>query len=241
MIASLNYIRANGRPAPSSMIRCDQIGIGEHSGLKVVEKTLPGTSVFEIGPKDVRERKFYFHQWKQKNWQGEYFDHLEEFSITGSVYDRESWKSSLSLLPGEIDSYVTDTIDFGTQGAQQFLRFGWSDNEENSKEVTYNWAAGNSSSLYLSLPKDKEVTLTANMESLPFDRPQVITIKVDYKTIGTWKLSPPWILAQHSIVIKPDGERPDVSVVEFIFSQFRSPEGDPRTLAVAFASITLTY
>ena len=119
------------------------------------------------------------------------------------------------------------------------MRFGWSENEINDKGVTFNWAVGNSASLHLSLPKVKAVVLTANIESLPFGNPQLVTIKVDDKEVGTWELTPPWKLEEHSVVIPQNENRPDVSIVEFIFSQYRKPKGDSRTLAVAFESITL--
>ena len=90
------------------------------------------------------------------------------------------------------------------------------------------------------LPKSEKVLLTANMKTLRFSNAQNITIKVDGSEIGDWTLSPSWKWEKHGIVIKPDEDRPDVSVVEFIFSQHRVPdEKDKRPLAVLFESITL--
>ena len=79
------------------------------------------------------------------------------------------------------------------------------------------------------------------MKTIKFRNSQNITIKVDDSEIGSWKLSPYWNWEKHSIVIKPDENRPDVSVVEFMFSQHKEPdEKDKRLLAVLFESITLS-
>jgi len=191
-------------------------------------------------PNEIRERKFYYYEWQHKNWQSQYLDYLTEFIIKGSVFDKTSWRLGPTYHSPKRISYKTEKIDFGTDKALQFFRFGWSDNEISTEGETFNWAVGNSASLFLSLPKDKAVVLTANIQSLSFDKPQVIIIKVDSRKIGTWELTPAWKLEKHSIVIEPDKDRPDMSIVEFNFSQYRQPTGDPRTLAVAFESITLS-
>lgn len=200
-----------------------------------------GQSVFEIDPNEVRERKFYYYKWRHENWQDDYFDHMDEFIIKGSVFDRASWRSGLTYHSPAKSLYKTEKIDFGTNEATSFKRFGWGGNEEGSKKgYTFNWALGSSASIFLSLPKNKAVLLTANVKSLPFSKSQHITIKMDGKEIGSWELSAPWNLVKHSIVIEPDEHRPDVSVAEFFFSQHRSPEGDLRPLAVQFESLTLS-
>jgi len=51
-----------------------------------------GRSVFEVDPNEVRERRFYYHEWQNRNWQSNYFPRLDEFVIKGSVFDRNSWR-----------------------------------------------------------------------------------------------------------------------------------------------------
>jgi hypothetical protein len=210
------------------------------SSILDIKEKFMGRSAFEIDPNETRERKFYYYEWQHKNWQSQYLDYLTEFIIKGSVFDKTSWQLGPTYHSPKRISYKTEKIDFGTDKALQFFRFGWSGNEISTEGETFNWAIGNSASLFLSLPKDKAVVLTANIQSLSFDKPQVIIIKVDSRKIGTWKLTPPWKLEKHSIVIEPDKDRPDMNIVEFNFSQYRQPTGDPRTLAVAFESITLS-
>ena len=197
-----------------------------------------GRSVFEINSKVERERGFHYYD--RLNGKGDdYFERMDEFIIKGSVFDKASWQFIRHLSPES--SYQTTNVDFGTNEARRFLHTGWSGNESNSKEQTaYSWALGNSASIFLSLPKDEAVRLTANVKTLKFNKPQYVTVKVDNKEITTWELSPNWVWEKHSIVIEPDEHRANVSVVEFIFSQFREPDGkDKRPLAVLFESITL--
>lgn len=196
-----------------------------------------GRSAFTLNPNEIRERKFYFYKSGQQNYQSGFLTYLDEFIIEGSVIDRMSWRLGPTYRsPRRL--YKTQKIDFGTKEAHPFFLRGWSHNLKSKKGYTYNWVLGNSSSIYLSLPKNEAVVITANIRSYQFSKPQHIRIKVDGKEIGHWKLSAPWILAKHSVVIKPDKHRADVSVVEFIFSQHLSPK--QHRLAVMFESITLT-
>jgi hypothetical protein len=206
-----------------------------------LNEIIPGQSVFEIKPNQVRERKFFDYRWKHANWQSDFLPPLTEYIITGSVFNRASWRlAKQSPLAGNI-SFKAQKIDFGTDYATNFLRQGWSGNEKSDKEgITYTWAMGNSASIYLSLPKEKTVKLTANINSLIFPEPQIVTVKVDNKEIGRWKMLNSWKWQQYSAIINSDNNRPAVSVVEFVFSQHRIQEKDSRPLAVLFESITLT-
>ena len=163
---------------------------------------------------------------------------MDEFIIKGSPFDKSSWQFSRHLAP--VPAYQTMTVDFGTHEALGFLRSGWDRNQGSSKDgLTFQWAVGNSASIFLSFPKDEDTWLTANVKT--FLKSQKIAVKVDGKKIATWEISPSWHWEKHSITIGADKDRPDVSVIEFMFSQYRNPEGkDLRPLAVLFESITLT-
>lgn len=198
-----------------------------------------GRSVFDVDDNEVRERKFYYYE--QLNRQGDdFFRRLDEYLITGSVFDKSSWRLGLAYHSPE-SSFQVKKIDFGTEEACRFLRLGWGGNESNSKDgTTYCWALGNSASIFISLPKDKIVLLAAHVKALKFVKPQRVTIKVDGKKVGMWEIGSAWKWEKHSIVIEPDKGRPNVSIVEFIFSQYYEPdEKVKRPLAVLFESITI--
>ena len=199
-----------------------------------------GRSVFEIDPNEDRERRYYHYKWRHELWQADFFPRMDEYIIKGSVFDRASWRLGLTYL-SPANSYQTQKIDFGTNEATRFKRFGWGGNEGGSKKgYTFNWALGSSASIFLSLPKNEPVLLTANIKSYPFSKPQHIAIKVDGKEIGSWELSAPWRLSKHSLVIEPKEHRPNVSAIEFIFSRHRIAKGEGGPVAVQFESITLS-
>jgi len=58
-----------------------------------------GRPVFGVDPNEVRERRFYYHEWKARDWKKDYFPRLDEFVITGSVFDRNSWRLNRSYYP----------------------------------------------------------------------------------------------------------------------------------------------
>lgn len=214
------------------------------SSLLKLNEDFPGLSVFEIDPTMDRKRRYYHYKWRHEHWQADFFSRLDEYFIKGSVFDMASWQKGLTYFPpngSNGSAYGIQKIDFGSAEATKFKRSGWGGDERSSGgNYTFNWALGSSASIFLSLPKNETVLLTANVKSLPFTKPQHITIKVDGKEIGSWELSASWNLAKHSIVIGRDKHGPNVSVVEFFFSQHQSPEGDLRPLAVLFESLTLS-
>lgn len=209
------------------------------SSLLELDVQFPGRPAFKLSQETTRERKFYYYEWRHANWQADYFERLEEFTITGSVLDIKSWNLGSAHRPEDSGNFDVDKIDFGTAGVARFLRFGWSGNEINEDGVSFNWGVGNAASVFLSLPGNEKVVLTANIASLSFDESQTVTIRVDGRQVGKWELKPPWGLKEHFVEIQPDPDRPEISVVEFLFSKYRKPEGDSRPLAVAFESITI--
>ena len=191
---------------------------------------------------EKRERRYYHYKWRSEHWQAKYLPLIQEYVIKGSVFDGHSWGIGRRYLqPYFYDSTLIKKIDFGTEEADRFLGSGWGCNEQNQKEgTTFNWALGRSASVFLSLPKNKSVLLTAKVKTLKFNQPQTITIKVDGIEIGSWTLAPSsWDWEKHSILVEPDEHRADVSVIEFNFSQYIKSVGNSRDLAVLFESIAL--
>lgn len=207
-----------------------------------LDEKFNGRSVFEIDPNETRERKFYYYDRLNKA-DDNYFGRLDEFIVRGDVFDKDSWHLGLTYFSPKSSYQNLQKIDFGTKDAFQFLRWGWSGGEMDTKDgLTYTWALGSSASIFLSLPQNEAILLTANVKTIRFAKPQIVTVKVDGRRIGSWEVSSNWTWEKHSIVIPPDAHRMGVSNVEFNFSQHRVPngEGDPRPLAVLFESITLS-
>jgi len=205
-----------------------------------LNKDFPGRSIFQIDPSRVRERRFYKYKWRNENWKKDFVDRMDEYIIKGSVFDMASWRKGLTYFPPDINAHEIQKIDFGTAEATKFKRSGWGGDERSARrDYTFNWALGDATSIYFSLPKNKPVILRANVGSYGSSKPQKITIKVDGHIVGSWKLTVPWKLTKQEIKIAPDGDRPDVSIIEFIFAHHRIPKGKERPVAVRFESISL--
>jgi len=209
------------------------------SSLLGLKTTFEGKSIFEINPGETRKRTFFYYVWQHINWQKDFFDHLDEFEVEGSAHDQASWRHLRTYHSPE-SSYRADRIVFGTVDSGLYRQFGWGPNMTDvNNEYTYNWALGHSASVFLSLPKNKAMKLTARMKSQAFDGPQVITVKVDGKEAGKWELSPPWNMESRNLTLAPDPGRPEVSIIEFSFSRCLSGKEDALSLAVQFESLTL--
>jgi len=212
------------------------------SSVLSLNEDFPGESVFEVNPKEKRERKYYHYNWRSKNWQTEYLPPMREYIVNGSVFDGDSWTIGRRYLQAGLQgSLLPEKIDFGSPEASEFLLGGWGPDEKNPDEgLTFKWALGSSAALQLSLPKDRALVFTANVKSLKFAMPQRVTVKVDGETVGTWEIGPDWKWEKHSLLLEADSRRPDVSIVDFIFSQHYEPdEKVKRPLAVLFESITI--
>jgi len=213
---------------PATVSAC--LGLDERFG---------GKSLYEIASKENRERRFCYYLWRHENWQSEYFEHLEEFIIRGSVFDKCSWRcGSFYYRPGS--SYKIGKVNFGSDEIQQFLLHGWGDNEGNPANGTgFNWALGDSASMRFSIPKDQPVCLRANVLSYPFREPQRVTIMVDGEVVGRWTIDcRQW--HEHSVMIDKHENRPEVSVVKFLFSQHLTErKTEKRPLSVRFAWLAL--
>jgi hypothetical protein len=111
--------------------------------------------------------------------------------------------------------------------------------DQKNEGMTLTWAVGDSASIRLSLPKT-QVRLTANVKSIFGVGKQSVTVKVDGKEVGGWKNTKWSEWERKSVMINPDPNRPSVSNVEFIFSQYLKPTVEEyRRLALEFESIVL--
>src|ERR1041385_5331747 len=210
------------------------------SSLLRMNEVFDGKSVFEIAPDEARERKFYYYY--ELNRAGEpFFDRIDEYLVRGKSRSATSWQFvSKHLPPGA--SYVTQKLVFGTNESIRFLRTGWSYREvaPDNDSPTVMWAVGNSASIFLTLPKS-QTYLSANVRSPFFDEPQSIKVKVDGKEAGSWVSGNTAQWEHHSVFIDADANRPDVSIVEFVFSVYHKPDQqEMRRLAALFESITLS-
>jgi Sulfatase len=210
------------------------------SDIMHLPETFPGNSVFKANS-ESKERKFFSYTWKHENWQSAYFKVLKEYTVSGNVYDESSWRLTNIHSPNP-ESYRTSQLQFGNDAIAPFLGSGWSGNESIASEGgSFNWAVGHNASIFVSLPNDKPVRLKAEVKSPGYKTPQVVTVKVDGNYVGQWKIRDfgRWLTLDSYIMPSPG--RPDISTVEFAFSQFCPPSGATmRPLALMFRSLGFT-
>ncbi len=63
------------------------------------DKEFDGRPVFDVDPDEVRERWFYFYEWRHEHWQSTYLPRLDEYMVKGSVFDRNSWHLTNTFYP----------------------------------------------------------------------------------------------------------------------------------------------
>jgi hypothetical protein len=204
-----------------------------------LEEKFNGRSVYGISPNEMRERRFYYYP-KVQSVPDKYFDSLSEYIIKGSVFDRASWRRGITFFPNKKLSYLTSKIDFGSEESSKFLRYGWLRKIMKTKDgVPYRQTIGNSASMFLSLPKNKAVLLSANIKVLRLNEPQVVNIRVDNVEIGHWVISKKNRWDKHNLLIEPVSLRADVSIIDFHFSGYKNSEDGGKNFSVKFESISI--
>ena len=66
------------------------------------EEKFSGVSIFDLPSDEPRERKHYFYQYDRSEWKVDYLNPIQEFIITGSVFETKNWISGDRLLPDGI-------------------------------------------------------------------------------------------------------------------------------------------
>ncbi|OGR15214.1 MAG: hypothetical protein A2341_09000 [Deltaproteobacteria bacterium RIFOXYB12_FULL_58_9] len=199
---------------------------------------LPGRSAFAEGEKPTRLRHYFNYTWRNENWQAEYLRNLDTYVVAGSVYDERAWSmQGRRFRPGLRLS--TLKVDMGEENSRAFMGEGWSADEQVviGQPTSVVWALGPTAAIFNGLPAGA-TEMTARFLTPKYDSPEIITILVDSKEIGSWKIAGDGAqFKSHRINLPADKDRPDTSSIEFQFSQFRKYEmGSPdlRPTAVLF-------
>lgn len=71
------------------------------SVLRLNEK-FDGTSIFDLRPDELRERRTYTYDYSRSEWTIEYLNPIQEFIVSGSVFDTATWRRGDRFLPNGI-------------------------------------------------------------------------------------------------------------------------------------------
>jgi hypothetical protein len=200
-----------------------------------------GRDMFTVGEDEDRERTFRYYKWRHRNWQADYFQHIDEFTVSGDPLDATSWELVGSLFPPGESLAVEKSreIDFGTPAADRFKLAGWGRDKIGKSDETFTVALGGSASIQVPIPRDTAMVLTATVSTPRFDSPQRIKVVVDGAEVGSWECGAPWVYSTHQVILLPDPGRPERSRIDFVFTHHLSEEGK-RPIAARFDSVVLS-
>ena len=208
-----------------------------------------GKNVFAVKSGEERQRRFY-REMSKRNRAAKigYFEGLQEYVISGSVFRESSWRvGTIYEKPSAYRNrkYHWDTsLEFGYRGnIHRFLLDGWS-----SPGETGTWTAAEAATLGLEVdpPNNDNVLLSARLfpfivpDKLPHQR---VLVRVNGEPIGEWTLTEKK-LRTYSIAVPATHFKENEVVIGFGFPNAASPKEmgvsrDVRTLAVIFHDITL--
>lgn len=61
-----------------------------------------GVSVFDLRPDEARERRTYTYEYSRNEWTREYLTPIQEFIVSGSVFDTATWRYGDQFLPNGV-------------------------------------------------------------------------------------------------------------------------------------------
>ncbi len=181
-----------------------------------------GRPVFSIDPLETRSRKFYNYRPCRDCTIDGYFVPFEEFDIRGSLFDLASWKYAGLKHATNDTTKPPERVEFRPGGAMNYLFRNWHKKYEKHKEIGEwgRWAIGDSATMLLTLPKEKDAQLKVRLYAPEYNQPQRVTLRVNGKVIGAWDT--PYVgekYADYTLLIKKDADRKPASLIEFEFAK----------------------
>ncbi len=208
-----------------------------------------GNDVFAVKSGEERQRRFY-RELSKRNRAAKtgYFEGLQEYVISGSVFRESSWQvGQIYRKPAAFRNrkYLWGTpLEFGLEGnVHRFLLDGWSGPNKGGT-----WTGAKAASLELEVhpPNNDTVLLSATLR--PFVVPdkiplQRVLIHINDNPVGEWTLTER-PLRTNSLAVSAAHFQDEKIVIGFKFPNAISPKEigmnrDLRTLAARFRDITL--
>jgi hypothetical protein len=219
------------------------------TGLLGLPDAFDGKNVFAVKSGEERQRRYYREMSKRSRAaRTGYFESLQEYIISGSVFRESSWQvgkiySKPTAHRNRHYSWGT-RLRFGTKGnVLPFLLDGWSVPGNNGT-----WTAAGTVSVGLEVdpPENDTVSLSATLfpfivqDKLPSQR---VLVRINDTPVGEWLLNER-TLQTHSISVPATRFKENEVVIGFEFPDAASPKElgvslDVRTLGAIVYDITL--
>ncbi len=219
------------------------------TGLLGLPDDFGGKNVFAVKSGEERQRRYYREMSKRRRAaRTGYFESLQEYIISGSVFRESSWQvGKIYRKPAAYSNrkYTWGTsLSFGIKGnVLRFLLDGWSVPGKNGT-----WTAAKTVRLGLEVDPPKSDTVILSATLFPFivqDRHprQRVLVRINDTPVGEWMLADR-VLRTHSIAIPATHFKENEVVIGFGFPDAASPKEmgvnlDVRTLGATFYDITL--
>ena len=178
-----------------------------------------GEPAFNLERNAARTRTYSVYDWRDNRFPYEYFERLDIFSIDGKMLNTADWSYQKTIFAPD-HLLATETIDVGSRSARPHLGEGWGKDETEQEDgTTFVWAVGDRATVYASLPH-RSAELTARLQSLRINDPQIVEVEVDGRSVGKWELA--WgSYEELSLLIPEDQDRPQISSITFRFARDR--------------------
>ena len=173
-------------------------------GLTTKQK-LEGYSLFSGSPDSVRDRHFYYYEWREHNWEAQFLDPIRVYRVDGHAWDADAWSGELTQLrpdfaqvradrpPPERPEYTPGhMLDLRLGGnGEVYLGQGWHQPESNRR-----WTSGEIAEVFLPGDFDKAQDYVLRMAAQPFIYPgqleqQRLKVLVNEEEIASLELTDP--------------------------------------------------
>ena len=219
------------------------------TGLLGLPHEFGGKNVFAVKSGEERQRRYYRETSKRgRAARTGYFEGLQEYIISGSVFRESSWQvGKIFRKPTAYRNrkYLWGTaLGFGFKGnVNRFLLDGWSVPDQDGT-----WTAARTVRLGLEVDPPENDTVLLSATLFPFivqDRVprQPVLVRINDEPVGEWMLADR-VLRTHSIAVPASHFQENEVVIGFEFPNAASPKElglnlDVRTLAAIFHDVTL--
>ena len=219
------------------------------TGLLGLPRAFGGRNVFAVKRGEERQRRYYREMSERRRAaRTGYFESLQEYIISGSVFRESSWQvGRVYPMPAAYSNrkYAWGTsLRFGSKGnVLPFLLDGWSVPGENGT-----WTAARTVGLGFEVdpPKSDTVSLSATLfpfivqDKLPRQR---VLVRINDTPVGEWMLTDR-VLQTHSVAVPATRFKGNEVVIGFGFPDAASPKEmgvnrDVRTLGAIVYDVTL--
>jgi len=179
----------------------------------------PGTPISMLTHASNRARTFGYYHWRHAWWNQPFLDRIDFFEIQGDVRNPNAWQYRESVFAPDL-VLPMKSIQPGQRESRDYLDHGWQATRHGRARPI-----GEVSRLFITLPADRMVRLTAELHANKTPLPTSISVDVDGQSFTLLRSEPDTRGDLLSALIKSNRDRSPISTITFQFDI----ESQPRT------------